>query len=100
MGALIGIDPKFIAVMFRELPGNDMCDQGSFTEVFLSEGRPAAFKDALAKFVAEDICLCTGWTSDKANILVHDLRHGSVAAGGRILNRSGTAAEAVMKSDK
>lgn len=97
MAALIGIDPKFIAVLFKELPPGDMSVQGSFTEVYLSVGRPLAFKEALVKFVADDIHRVTGWSADKANVLIHDLQHGSVAAGGRILNRSGTAAEAVMK---
>ena len=96
MAALIGIDTKFIAVLFKELPPSDMSAQGSFTEVYLSVGRPLAFK-ALVKFIADDIHRVTGWPADKANVLIHDLRHGSVAAGGKILNRSGTAAEAVMK---
>lgn len=55
MAALIGIDPRFIAVLFKELPPGDMSEQGSFTEVYLSVGRPLAFKEALVKFVAEDI---------------------------------------------
>lgn len=97
MAALIGIDTKFIAVLFKELPPGDMCAQGSFTEVYLSVGRPLAFKEALVKFIADDIHRVTGWPADKANVLIHDLRHGSVAVGGKILNRSGTAAEAVMK---
>lgn len=97
MAALIGVDPKFVAVLFKELPPGDMSTQGLFTEIYLSVGRPIAFKEALVKFVADDIHRITGWPACKANVLIHDLRHGSVAAGGRILNRSGTAAEAVMK---
>lgn len=97
MAALIGIDPRFIAVLFKELPPGDMSEQGSFTEVYLSVGRPLAFKETLVKFVAEDINRVTGWPACKANVLIHDLQHGSVAAGGKILNRSGTAAEAAMK---
>ena len=97
MAALIGIDTKFIAVLFSELPPGDMSAQGSFTEVYLSVGRPLAFKEPLVKFVADDIHRITGWPADKANVLLHDLRRGNVAAGGKILNRSGTAAEAAMK---
>lgn len=97
MAALVGVDPKFIAVLFRELPEADLGPNGSFTEVYLSEGRPDDFKEKLAKFVAEDISGCTGWPSDRANVIIHDLRHGSVAAGGKILNRMSTAAEAVIK---
>lgn len=97
MAELVGVDPSFIAVLFRELPGEGMDGHGSFTEVYISEGRPPEFKDRLAAFVADDICRYTGWPREKANVIIHDIRRGSVAVSGHIVNRMGTAADTVLR---
>lgn len=100
MGALAGIDPSFIAVLFRELPKGDMSAlHGSFTQVYISEGRTDAFKDRVAALVTDAICGATGWPADKVNVIIHDLLRGSVAVNGLVANRAGPAANAVSSRE-
>ncbi len=100
MAELVGVDPSFIAVLFQELSEGGLDGHGSFTEVYISEGRSSEFKDRLAAFIAGDICCHTGWALDKANVIIHDIRNGGVAVSGHIVNRTGTAASTVLKERK
>lgn len=97
MGRLAGINPGFIAVLFTDLPIGNMSMHGSFTEVYISEGRPPEFKNAVVELITNAITKHTGWEKEKVNEMIHDFRKGSIAVGGRIVNRSGPAAEAVIE---
>ncbi len=99
MGELAGIAPGFIAVLFTDLPAGNMSSHGSFTEVYISQGRPSQFKDAVVKLITDAIMKHTGWPEEKIHVIIHDFRKGSIAVGGRIVNRSGPAAEEVMKEE-
>lgn len=97
MAALTGVGQEFIAVLFKALPGTDAGGSRAFTEVYISEGRPDAFKDSVARLVKNAFCAHTGLEGDEVCVIIHDIWKGSVAAGGRIVNRTGTAAETVIR---
>lgn len=100
MGRLAGIDPSFIAVLFADLKRGDMGAHGALTEVFISEGRPDSFKDQVVALATDAICGHTGWAREEIGVIIHDLRKGSIAVNGKIVNRAGPAADAVIKEKK
>ena len=97
MAELVGLDPSFIGVLFKELPEGGTHGHGSFTEVYLSEGRDLEFKGRLMRFVCEDICRHTALDGGQVSVIIHDIRRGSVAVSGHVVNRGGTAAETVIR---
>ena len=100
MGELAGIAPGFIAVLFMDLGESDIVNHNALAEVYISEGRTDIFKDNVAALVTNAVCRYTGWAGSTVSVIIHDLRKGSVAVGGKIVNRFGTAVEAVIGEKK
>ncbi len=100
MAALSGIGQEFIAVLFKDLPGADTGDRRAFTELYISEGRPDAFKDSVAELIQNAFHSHTDLKGNEVCVMIHDIWKGSVAVDGKIVNRTGTAAETVMRERK
>ena len=100
MSALMGVESRFVAVIFRRFDESETLSALPCAVVYLSAGRPADFRRAVLRFTADALCTCTGCAPKQATVIIQELRLGSVAVGGRIVNRNGPAAEAVIRAEK
>lgn len=98
MGKLTGIEPRFFAVCFEDYAPGDFSDQGIgvFVLVCQTEGRDDTFKDSLVHIVTDAFCSHTKWGAERVSIMIHDILKGSMAAGGKIVNRGGPVADAIQ----
>lgn len=97
IGALMGVDPDFVAVSFHDLPELQTKTQTAIVFVYITEGRPVLFKEKIVTVITENIVSYTAYRSDGVVVLIYDLSLGSVAVRGKIVNRNGPAAESVIK---
>lgn len=94
---LTGVEARFFAVCFEDYDEGDFSDQGIgvFVLLYQTEGRSDEFKDRAVTIITEAFCKYTGWGPERVSIMIQDIRKGSVAVNGRIVNRTGPAAEVV-----